>query len=56
MQTKGKDDHPFVSIPAYPNRKFRLQYIFVNNKAGIESPRDLEGFLDWFVDDGRAQR
>lgn len=43
MVTKGKGDHPFVSIPAYPNRKFRLAYIFVNSAAGIESPRDLEG-------------
>jgi 4,5-dihydroxyphthalate decarboxylase len=32
-----------VSIPAFPNRKFRLSYIYVNSKAGIESPRDLEG-------------
>ncbi len=43
MQTKGRGDHPFVSIPAYPNRKFRLSYIFVNSAAGIEHPRDLEG-------------
>jgi 4,5-dihydroxyphthalate decarboxylase len=43
MQTKGKGDHPFVSIPAYPNRKFRLAYIFVNSEAGIETPKDLEG-------------
>jgi 4,5-dihydroxyphthalate decarboxylase len=43
MQSKGKGDHPFVSIPAYPNRKFRLQYIFVNEAAGIETPHDLEG-------------
>ena len=32
-----------VSIPAFPNRKFRLSYIYVNQAAGIESPRDLEG-------------
>lgn len=32
-----------VSVPAFPNRKFRLSYIYVNSKAGIESPRDLEG-------------
>ena len=32
-----------VSIPAFPNRKFRLSYIYVNSKAGIETPRDLEG-------------
>jgi 4,5-dihydroxyphthalate decarboxylase len=34
---------PHVSIPAFPNRKFRLSYIYVNQKAGIESARDLEG-------------
>lgn len=34
---------PHISIPAFPNRKFRLSYIFVNSAAGIDSPRDLEG-------------
>lgn len=34
---------PVVSVPAFTNRKFRLSYIYVNNAAGIESPRDLEG-------------
>ena len=43
VQSKGKGDHPYISIPAYPNRKFRLQYIFVNNASGIETPHDLEG-------------
>jgi 4,5-dihydroxyphthalate decarboxylase len=32
-----------ISIPAFPNRKFRHAYIFVNAKAGIETPRDLAG-------------
>jgi 4,5-dihydroxyphthalate decarboxylase len=32
-----------VSIPAFPNRKFRLSYIFVNADAGVRTPRDLEG-------------
>ena len=32
-----------VSIPAFSNRKFRLSYIFVNESAQIQSPRDLEG-------------
>jgi 4,5-dihydroxyphthalate decarboxylase len=32
-----------ISIPAFPNRKFRLAYIFVNSKSGIESAKDLEG-------------
>lgn len=34
---------PHISIPAFPNRKFRLAYIFVNSKAGVESPKHLEG-------------
>jgi 4,5-dihydroxyphthalate decarboxylase len=34
---------PYVAIPAFPNRKFRLSYIFVNSAAGIHSPKDLEG-------------
>ncbi|HTM10135.1 MAG TPA: hypothetical protein VL754_17250 [Verrucomicrobiae bacterium] len=34
---------PHISIPAFPNRKFRLAYIFVNSKAGVESPKDLDG-------------
>jgi 4,5-dihydroxyphthalate decarboxylase len=32
-----------ISIPAFPNRKFRQAYIFVNSKAGIETAKDLEG-------------
>jgi 4,5-dihydroxyphthalate decarboxylase len=43
MTTKGKDEHPYVSIPAYPNRKFRLAYIFARTDSGIEKPKDLEG-------------
>jgi 4,5-dihydroxyphthalate decarboxylase len=43
MTTKGKGEHPYVSIPVFPNRKFRLGYIFVNSKSGIESPKDFEG-------------
>jgi len=34
---------PHISIPAFPNRKFRQAYVFVNNKAGIETAKDLEG-------------
>ncbi len=34
---------PHLSIPAFPNRKFRQAYIFVNANSGIESPKDLEG-------------
>ena len=34
---------PRVSIPAFPNRKFRQSYIYVNTSAGIETPKDLAG-------------
>jgi 4,5-dihydroxyphthalate decarboxylase len=34
---------PHRSIPAFPNRKFRQAYIYVNSEAGIEEPRQLEG-------------
>ena len=34
---------PYISIPAFPNRKFRLSYIYVNSAAGSERPRDLAG-------------
>ena len=34
---------PHISIPAFPNRKFRLAYVFVNSQAGIEAPKDLQG-------------
>ncbi|HWO42273.1 MAG TPA: hypothetical protein VNO43_10770 [Candidatus Eisenbacteria bacterium] len=40
-----------LSIPAFPNRKFRQSYIFVNSQARIDAPRDLEGkrvgILQW---------
>ena len=34
---------PDVCIPAFPNRKFRLSYIYINSASGIGSPKDLEG-------------
>lgn len=34
---------PYIAIPAFPNRKFRLSYIFVNSAADIDGPKDLEG-------------
>ncbi len=37
------ENAPFIAIPAFPNRKFRLSYIFVNAAAGIREPKDLEG-------------
>jgi len=34
---------PYIAVPAFPNRKFRLSYIFVSSAAGINGPRELEG-------------
>jgi 4,5-dihydroxyphthalate decarboxylase len=34
---------PFVALPVFPARVFRHGYIFVNRKAEIRSPKDIEG-------------
>ncbi|MEA3028623.1 MAG: 4,5-dihydroxyphthalate decarboxylase [Alphaproteobacteria bacterium] len=36
-------DCPFVALPVFPARVFRHGYIYVNRKAGIRTPKDLEG-------------
>lgn len=37
----GKD--AFVGLPVFPSKSFRHRCIYVNRRAGIETPRDLEG-------------
>ena len=39
----GRGDCPFVALPVFPSRVFRHGYIFVNSRAGIRTPKDLEG-------------
>ena len=34
---------PFIAIPVFPHRRFRHSYIFVNARAGLNQPKDLEG-------------
>src|ERR1700720_4531287 len=39
----GRGKSPFVAVPVFPSRVFRHAYIFVNRRAGIRTPKDLEG-------------
>lgn len=39
----AKKTNPFIAIPAFPHRRFRHSYIFVNANSGIQTPKDLEG-------------
>ena len=39
----ARGDCPFVALPVFPSRVFRHGYIYINRKAGIRMPKDLEG-------------
>jgi 4,5-dihydroxyphthalate decarboxylase len=39
----AKGDKTFVALPVFPSRVFRHGYIYINKKAGIRSPKDIEG-------------
>src|SRR3984885_10666012 len=39
----GRGHRPFVAIRVFPSGVFRHGYIFVNTRAGIRTPKDLEG-------------
>ena len=39
----AKGDKTFVALPVFPSRVFRHGYIYINKKAGIRTPKDIEG-------------
>jgi 4,5-dihydroxyphthalate decarboxylase len=39
----ARGDCPFVAIPVFPARVFRHGYVYYNRKAGIRTPKDIEG-------------
>ncbi len=43
ISRKARGDCPFVALPVFPARVFRHGYIYVNRKAGIRTPKDIEG-------------
>jgi 4,5-dihydroxyphthalate decarboxylase len=43
VQRFAADKCPFVALPVFLSRAFRHGFIAVNRKAGIKSPKDLEG-------------
>jgi 4,5-dihydroxyphthalate decarboxylase len=43
ISLSGAGDCPFVALPVFPSRVFRHGYIFINARAGVRTPKDLEG-------------
>ncbi|MGA7808852.1 ABC transporter substrate-binding protein [Bradyrhizobium sp.] len=43
LRSMERPDRPYVAVPIFPSRHFRLSSVFVNAKAGIKQPADLAG-------------
>ena len=43
LAMRDRHSDPYIAVPAFPHRRFRHSYIFVNPAAGIRRAKDLEG-------------
>lgn len=43
ISLRGMGNRDFVAIPVFISRVFRHGFVFVNKRAGVASPKDLEG-------------
>jgi 4,5-dihydroxyphthalate decarboxylase len=43
LRTLESKERPYVAVPIFPSRHFRLSCVFMNRKAGIHRPADLAG-------------
>lgn len=43
LRTLDTKERPYVAVPIFPSRHFRLSCVFVNRNAGIKKPSDMAG-------------
>ncbi|MEN6543896.1 hypothetical protein [Parvibaculum sp.] len=43
LRTLETPERPYVAVPLFPSRHFRLSCVFINKTKGIETPADLAG-------------
>ena len=43
LRTLDRPEKPYIAIPVFPSRHFRLSSVFVNARAGVRRPSDLAG-------------